>query len=475
MLRWLGRSITTQIFWTILLAAILMTTIALAGVAISLRHGFSYYIAQAQLQQMHGLVRRLEQIYATDGNWDRLRRNRVTWYGMVDRELNQIRDRRARRAAARGHPSLPPLERGQFREGRRLRTVLLDPNGRPIVARPPPILGVSPRRPVRHNGETVAYVAVLRPLTPNELEHAFFTSTARTLGVLLIAGLGLCLLAALLFSRGLSRPIRQLIEGTRRLANGDYAVTVKAGGSREVAELTETYNSLRQTLARHEQERKQFLADTSHELRTPLAVLQAQVEALQDNIRHPSERFLKSVENQLAIVRANVEDLRRLEQMSVGQDQLNIERAAIFELTDQVATAFQPRFAKAELDLQFAPPDVDVQISVDAEKIQRVFSNLLENSLKYTTAPGIVEINTHIHSDVVELRFEDSSPSVAEKDIEMLFRRSTRGRADINTIDGLGLGLNICSAIVTRHGGTLSAAPSTLGGLCVSIRLPVER
>ena len=109
----------------------------------------------------------------------------------------------------------------------------------------------------------------------------------------------------------------------------------------------------------------------------------------------------------------------------------------------------------------------------DPERLHQLFSNLIGNSLKYTDAGGRLEVSIGRGEGTTVIRFCDSAPGVPEGETGRLFDRLYRVEGSRNReTGGAGLGLSICRNIVQAHGGRISAAPSPLGGLAVTIELP---
>jgi two-component system sensor histidine kinase BaeS len=112
----------------------------------------------------------------------------------------------------------------------------------------------------------------------------------------------------------------------------------------------------------------------------------------------------------------------------------------------------------------------------DPQRIDQLLSNLLENSLRYTDAPGRVAVHLAAGGPGnVTLRIEDSAPGVPEADHAHLFEPLYRADASRSRrLGGSGLGLAICRAIVRSHGGQIEAGSSPLGGLRVVVTLPLH-
>jgi two-component system, OmpR family, sensor histidine kinase BaeS len=110
----------------------------------------------------------------------------------------------------------------------------------------------------------------------------------------------------------------------------------------------------------------------------------------------------------------------------------------------------------------------------DNTRIEQLLGNLLENSLRYTDAPGQVLLTRSRTPERMQIDIDDSAPGVPASDMPRLFEPLYRADAARSRHrGGSGLGLAICEAIVRSHGGHISASPSALGGLRVSISLPL--
>jgi two-component system sensor histidine kinase BaeS len=118
----------------------------------------------------------------------------------------------------------------------------------------------------------------------------------------------------------------------------------------------------------------------------------------------------------------------------------------------------------------------DALVLADASRLSQVFANLLQNSLRYTDAPGTIAISMRREGDWVLVEWQDSAPGVAAEELGRLTDRLYRVEGSRNRASGgSGLGLAIALAIVEGHGGTLTARASALGGLTIEVALPVYK
>src|SRR6185503_9855531 len=237
----------------------------------------------------------------------------------------------------------------------------------------------------------------------------------------------------------------------------------------ELARLASDFNALAQTLEAARQARRQWIADIAHELRTPLSILRGEIEALQDGVRPLTQAAIGSLASEAGRLARLVEDLHTLSLSDVGELGYHMEPVDLAELVRETLDGQRRALADKglELELSAAP---DVMIRGDEGRLAQVFGNLLQNSLRYTDAPGVVAVRVERDGRVI---WQDSAPGVPEEDLRRLTERLFRVEGSRNRASGgSGLGLAIARAIVQAHGGTLGASASPLGGLRIELAFP---
>jgi two-component system sensor histidine kinase BaeS len=243
----------------------------------------------------------------------------------------------------------------------------------------------------------------------------------------------------------------------------------------ELGQLASDFNLLALTLQQNETTRRQWIADISHELRTPLTVLRGEIEALQDGVRPLTAAALASLHGETLRLGRLVDDLYQLSLSDLGALQYRKEPLAPQALLLAALEPLRPLFAAKGITLRadFAP-DSDGEILADPQRLHQLFANLLDNALKYTDAPGTLELSMTRRGRNLRIELCDSAPTVAAADLERLFERLYRVESSRNReTGGAGLGLAICRNIAAAHQGTLTAHPSPLGGLCLTLTLPL--
>jgi len=236
-------------------------------------------------------------------------------------------------------------------------------------------------------------------------------------------------------------------------------LAAKAEASRVAAET----ESLRNTL----------LASISHDLRTPLAVIAGASSALNDPNLHfdmaTRARLTGSIEtkaHEMSDIISNVLDLMRFE---AGHVPLRRDWQAVDDLLGSALSRLGTALANHLVEIGL-PPDLPA-VYVDAPLITQVFANLLENAAKHTPAGTKILISACPDGEHIRVTVDDTGPGLPAGDPELLFAKFQRGKDENNT-GGAGLGLAICRAIITAHGGSVAAAQRPGGGARFECTLP---
>lgn len=234
--------------------------------------------------------------------------------------------------------------------------------------------------------------------------------------------------------------------------------------------LAERNALMQETLA----QKNKLLNDVSHEFRTPLAVMRVQLEALQDDVVQDKAKAYGSLQSKISELDKLIHDLS---QASKVNDNLVTEPAVNVDLMDvlnQLVAQYQTRFANAQLRFTANIGTSPCWVLGNKENLTSLFDKLLDNSVRYTHASGQVSLGLNIMRDRVEVTLEDSAPGVAESEREQLFEALYRvDQSRSRATGGAGLGLAIAKSIVEAHQGDITLNASSIGGLQISVILPL--
>ena len=352
------------------------------------------------------------------------------------------------------------------------RLSLYDANRQFVVGEPSDI-PVS-YRPIMVNNKVVGYLG-LKPVLDQDdaLSINFFSNQKRYL--LLVYGLTFLtsLIAALLLATYFKKPIQRLLNATRELTKGHYQHQVKINRNDELGDLSTEINQLAVILDQHERSRRQWVADTSHELKTPLAVLQAQIEAMQDGIRKPTPEHFEAMLRQVTSLKKLTQDLADLAQAEAQQLTCYLAEVNPWNVVLQEVENFKPKFAQANLSISVQGEGANLQLDID--RFKQIMVNLLGNSIRYTEAGGEVRVHTEQSATHWSVIVDDSPFGLTDEQLARLGERFYRvDNSRTRSTGGTGLGLALSGKIAQALGGKLSFEHSPLGGLRCKLTFPKQ-
>ena len=307
------------------------------------------------------------------------------------------------------------------------------------------------------------------------MSSAFVDRIRESLLVIAALSIALSALVAMLLAAHFRTPILRLAAGARALADGRFEARLGTDRSDELGDLARSFNQLAVTLGQAEASRRQWVADTSHELRTPLSVLRAQLEAVQDGLRTATPETVASMLRQVLSLNVLIDQLYTLARADVVELAFQRGPLDLWALACDQATAFEQKMTAVGLALHLESGMPGLTIVADPERLRQVLANLLENCIRYCRPGDHVQLNVRVDGSFAELDIDDSGPGVALAALPRLGERFYRVEGSRSREHGgAGLGLALCRRIVEAHGGTLAIERSSLGGLRVRLRLPLE-
>jgi signal transduction histidine kinase len=304
----------------------------------------------------------------------------------------------------------------------------------------------------------------------------------RILGTLMlpVSGIVIILTAFLIISnyyivRRIINPLSDTISAANEVASGNLQTRVQVKGPDDLNGLNDTFNAMVTSLEETNTTRREFLADIAHELRTPLTILRGRLEGVLDGIYPPDESHLAPILQETYLLERLVDDLRTLTLAENRQLHFDKKDVDLLQVVHSTVEVFQVQAEIESIQLHLDAPSEPIVVNIDAQRIEQVFGNILQNSFKQLSRGGKIDIRIEKQNDQVVVSISDTGPGVDEADLKHLFDRFWRkDKSRSRQTGGSGLGLAITRQLVEAQGGTIQAMASSSGGLAIQIELPVK-
>lgn len=280
-------------------------------------------------------------------------------------------------------------------------------------------------------------------------------------------------------------PLRELKKGSAMVAEGNLDFPISYSERDEYGEVCEEFDRMRRQLKearknqeRYEQQKRERLRGITHDLRSPLTSIKGYAMGIKDGIANTPEKRTRYCD----AILTRADDLERLTgslsilvKMDTGSSFLHPERVNLDEYIQQFISEKEAWLSDRKVDVFYRNLAPEAETNLDIREMQRVFMNLLENTVRYRTAErSRVEIEVRQNIESVEISLSDDGPGVSSRHTAHLFESFYRADKSRTTPEkGSGIGLAIVKGIIEGHGGQVSA--SSENGLCITMTLPLAK
>jgi signal transduction histidine kinase len=326
--------------------------------------------------------------------------------------------------------------------------------------------------PVQNStGEIAGIVYIATPLPSSGLPTNLIL---QLLGAVIIAFL-LALLAGGMLARKISAPLEELAGAATAVSKGDLKQSVSANTNiSELHSVSQAFNEMAESLRQSDEAKKAFIADVTHELRTPLTVIKGTIETLEDGALDDLEGrgpLLTSMMRETDRLIRMVNDLLVLTRADAGALKLNIQNLDLTELAQMRCENMRLLASRQQVELKVIGDSNP--ISVDPDRISQVFDNLLANAIRHSPENSTVTVMIQSKDGGAECSVSDQGNGIPANSLPFIFERFYRVETSRDRISGgTGLGLAIARALVTAHGGKISAQSIEGGGTTITFWLP---
>ena len=307
--------------------------------------------------------------------------------------------------------------------------------------------------------------------------------------------IGFCILAILIgtngvlasrLSKSLLTPLRLLSYGSQQIKEGNLDFEMDYREKDEFGIVCKEFDEMRLRLkqsvemqVKYEENRKELMAGISHDLRTPLTAIKGYVRGLQVGIANTpemTEKYLDTIYTKACEMDKLVDKLFLFSKLDTGHYPFHFEEVGVRSYLDTFFEEAREEFRTKALVIDYKNDcSEELIMKLDVEEMGRVFTNILENSVKYNTKlERKILVRVTQNKENLTICLNDNGPGVTLEVLKNLFLSFYRGDASrTNPQEGSGLGLAIAEKIVKAHGGTIRAANNE--GLLFSITLPFNR
>jgi two-component system sensor histidine kinase BaeS len=473
-------NVTQRVFLAILAANAIIVLCMFLIMQWSMDRGFLKYVNQLEQNRMGRLTEKLGRSYKSWGGWEFLKNNPDAIFPLLGETYAEDPTQSAASPTAIDakrdalNPAEAPTRRRFFRLERRL--VVQDAAHNTVFGIGNPA-DIEIFKPISIKGEVVGYMGLLPNKILSDMHQLKFVKEQKLVFALIaLLMLFVAVAISLPLARLLVRPLKKLAAATGHLSSGRYDVRVPVDTDDEFGHLARDFNALALSLDKNEKARRQFVADISHELRTPLAILEGEIEAIQDGIQDLSLESISSLQAEVFRINRLVDDLYQLALSDVGALVYRKSDVNLTEVLSDSVDRARPKLAEKSLKITLSVPQKPVIAFADAKRLTQLFDNLLDNSQKYTDSTGMLDIKLEVGYGAATIDIADSGPGVTEEERKKLFDRLYRVEGSRNrATGGAGLGLAICRNIVEAHEGSIEALHSPLGGVLLRITVPLSK
>lgn len=310
--------------------------------------------------------------------------------------------------------------------------------------------------PVKVNGEPVAVVFACEPITGTW--QAYVKKIMQIFLVAALLALMVSFVTVYYLSYRLTRPLRDMLEATKKYAEGDFSYKVKVRGNDELAELSQAFNSMAMALSTLESTRRSFVADVSHELKTPMTSIGGFIDGMLDGTIPPENynRYLRLVSDEVKRLSRLVTGMLNMSKLEAGEMPMNVKEFDISNDIFKTLLSFEKKINEKSIEIIGLDSMKSVYARADEDMLLQVIYNLIDNAVKFTPKGGYIFIKDYRDSEKVFVSIRNSGNGIEREELAKIFERFYKiDRSRSYDVKGAGLGLYLVKSIIELHGGEI--------------------
>lgn len=298
---------------------------------------------------------------------------------------------------------------------------------------------------------------------------------ALALAVLISAGV------AVLITRSISRPVRELQRGMQAVADGDFSRQIAISPQRddEFGRLAESYQVMARQLSDLDKLKAEFVSVASHELKTPINVILGYLQLLDEGVYGPltdrQREVVATLGSQGQSLARLVQQLLDISRFEAGGGRIDVRDITLTRFIAELETAFHVLSMQRDVSLHIlCADDLPTVVRWDPDRMSEVLGNLLSNAFKFTERGGRVELEVSRVGDDVRMIVRDTGAGIPTSQLQHVFRKFYQAdNQSAASLKGTGLGLAIAKEIIEAHGGQITVDSTPGVGTTFCLELPI--
>lgn len=277
----------------------------------------------------------------------------------------------------------------------------------------------------------------------------------------------LCLIASAIIAfilvyftaKRITKPLKDINDAAKIISDGNFSKHIEIVSEDEIGQLSKSFNDMAEGLNKLEEYRSKFIANISHDLRSPITSIQGFLNAILDGTipQEKQERYLKVVLDETNRLTKLTNDILELTKIENQEIELIKENFDINEMIRNILLSLETRIVEKNINMKVIFIQESSWVYADAQKIERVIYNLLDNAIKFTQEKQSITIQTTKSDEKINMLISDTGIGMKEEDLKHIFERFYK--ADISRgkdKKGTGLGLAIVREIIKAHKETIT-------------------
>lgn len=277
-----------------------------------------------------------------------------------------------------------------------------------------------------------------------------------------------------LISLKISRPLKKIEEGAKKLASGEEVEDFNFNTGDELESLAQAFNYMKNKINSTEEMRREFIASVSHDLKTPLTSINGFIQGMLDGLVQPEQfpKYLSIIKKESQRLQGLTDDILEAAKYQSGSIILARQYFPVKEFLEQIIEAFAMTCQEKQLTLEIRCPE-DLEVYADQERLKQVLINIVSNACKFTQESGRILISACRLEDRVCFSIRDNGQGIPAEELPFIFEKFYRGdKSRREATGGTGLGLNIVKRLVELHGGRVEAWSEVGKGTEIKLSIP---